>query len=121
MASTTEGTEPISDMEVNTGPTGEVVYVTRADHDASIDVVRAEAVIATAAIKATMSEWKDMMDKKIDELETQMEKSQEQARPKQDRAREGITSRRAFSQLASYTGKIEEYDDWAFQMRRFLS
>ena len=101
MAGVGDGVEDVSDM-------AEAMYVTTADHAASMDVVRAEAATATAAIKATMLEWKEMMDKKIYELETQMEKSQEQSRPKQDRPREGITSRRAFSQLASYTGKIEE-------------
>jgi len=114
MAGVDEGVEDVSDM-------AEALYVTTADHAASVDMVRVEAATAAAAVAAAMQEMKEKMDEKIYELQMLIDNNQHGARPREDRPREGLTTRRAFSQLSSYSGKPEEYDDWAFQMRRFLS
>ena len=37
------------------------------------------------------------------------------------RNKESLTSKRAFTMLANYTGKPEEYDTWRFQLVQFLS
>ena len=34
--------------------------------------------------------------------------------------KENLTAKRAFSLLPTYTGKVEEYDTWRFQMVQFL-
>ena len=39
----------------------------------------------------------------------------------QPKEKEPLTTKRAFSMLPNYTGKVEEYDTWRFQMIQFLS
>jgi hypothetical protein len=84
-------------------------------------MVKEEVFKAAAVGLAALNEMKEDMDKKILELQAQIDNGRQDPRPKGDRPREGLTSRRAFSQLPSYSGKPEEYDDWSFQVRRFLS
>ena len=58
-----DGVEEVSDI-------AEGNYVTTAVHEASIDVIRAEAATANAAIQATLREWKEMMKPFIDKGDT---------------------------------------------------
>ena len=89
-------------------------FVTNAKHDTDIEEVKEE-----------LRMLKELMDQKIHELQVQVDYNAQTAaqtvRPKEERAREGLTSKRAFSQLPSYSGKPEEYEAWSFQVRRFLS
>ena len=39
---------------------------------------------------------------------------------KTPKEKEGMTTRRGFSNIPAYHGKPEDYDDWEFKMRRFL-
>ena len=39
----------------------------------------------------------------------------------QPREKDGLTTKRAFSMLPHYSGKVEDYDTWKFQMTQFLA
>ena len=39
----------------------------------------------------------------------------------QPREKDGLTTKRAFSMLPHYSGKVEDYDTWRFQMTQFLA
>ena len=45
----------------------------------------------------------------------------ESAKQSAPRPKEGMTTKRAFSSLRSYSGKYEEYDEWEFKMTAFLA
>ena len=62
------------------------------------------------------AKWEQDLNNAMTEMQKLLETKQSGSRP-----REGLTMKRAFSQLPSYNGKIEDYDDWSFQVRRFLS
>mgnify|MGYP001067729332 CR=1 FL=1 len=44
--------------------------------------------------------------------------SETRSRP---REKDGLTTKRAFSLLPNYSGKVEEYDTWRFQITQFLA
>ena len=39
----------------------------------------------------------------------------------QPREKDGLTTKRAFSMLPHYSGKVEDFDTWRFQMTQFLA
>ena len=39
----------------------------------------------------------------------------------QPREKEMMTTKRAFTMLPNYTGKVEDYENWRFQLIQFLS
>ena len=66
-----------------------------------------------------------MLEKQSNEMQVKwrvdMDFKLGQAKSVDGRPKEGLTSKRAFSGLKSYSGKYEEYDEWEFQMRTFLN
>jgi len=60
------------------------------------------------------------MEATITELTRQLKQQEDQPGRDGGKKREPMTMRRAFSVLRRFSGRIEDYDDWIFRMRRFL-
>ena len=68
----------------------------------------------------------DDKDDEIKELRKELKqmkesKDKEQFEDKKGKSKQSMTDQRGFSSLPSYDGKHEEFDDWKFKMKTFLS
>ena len=69
-------------------------------------------------IDSKLEDMQEQITNKIKELETKEEEIKKSKAKKDNRC---LTTKRDFGFLPKYSGKHEEYDDWKFKMRTFLS
>ena len=64
---------------------------------------------------------KNIVMEKVEEIETKIKEMKGNSGDKEERKKYGMTTNRAFHSLPNYTGKHEDYDEWKFKLKTFLS